>query len=106
MALLANVLVVPLIPLAMLLSFIAGLAGMLVAPVAGWVAWPARLVLTYLIDMATLFARVPHMKLNVSIGLMGMTVLYGALVFLLLVLWRKNFRNDKITDVKTSPVIQ
>ena len=39
-SIIANVIVLPLIPLAMLLTFIAGLGGMLGPFVAGWVAWP------------------------------------------------------------------
>ena len=100
MALPANILVVPLIPLAMLLSFIAGLAGMFIAPFAGWFALPARIVLTYLLDMATMFARVPHMKISVSVSLAGMITMYGIIVFVALVLWRKNRHGDKITDVR------
>lgn len=97
MAVPANVLVVPLIPLAMLLSFVAGLAGMFIAPLAGWVAWPARILLTYLIDMATMFSRVPHMALRVSLSAVGVAIVYAALILTLIVLWRKNQQSAKIT---------
>lgn len=99
-ALFANVLVVPLIPLAMLLSFIAGLGGMLIAPLAGWISWPARLILTYLLDMATMFSRVPHMKFRVTISLTAMLLMYSAILSVLFVLWRKNITGGKITEVK------
>ncbi len=59
-SLLANVLVVALVPLAMLLTFVAGLAGMLVPFVAGWLAWPASVLLTYMLDTAKGLAHVPH----------------------------------------------
>ena len=59
-SLLANVLVVALVPLAMLLCTCAGLAGMLLPAVAGWLSWPARLLLTYMLDAANLLSRVPH----------------------------------------------
>jgi competence protein ComEC len=59
-SLLANVLVVALVPLAMLLCLIAGLAGMLLPVMASWFAWPARLLLTYMLDAANLLSRVPH----------------------------------------------
>src|SRR5690606_37841161 len=58
--LLANVLVVALVPLAMLLCLIAGLAGMLLPAIAGWLAWPARLLLTYMLDIADLLSHIPH----------------------------------------------
>jgi YebC/PmpR family DNA-binding regulatory protein len=58
--LLANILVAVFVPLAMLLCAIAGLAGMLLPALAGWLAWPAVLVLTYMLDMAGLLSRIPH----------------------------------------------
>ncbi len=88
-ALLANVFIVPLIPLAMLLSFIAGLAGMFIAPLAGWLAWPAQIILTYVLDMATIFSRVPHMQFSVTVSLIGMLILYAAIVCVILALSRR-----------------
>ena len=41
----------------MLLSAMAGLAGALVASLAGWVAWPAALVLGYMLNTAELLSR-------------------------------------------------
>lgn len=55
--LLANVLVVSVIPYAMLLSLIAGIAGTFLWPVAGWFSWPAKLLLMYMLDTAGLIAR-------------------------------------------------
>jgi len=94
LALAANIMVVPLIPLAMLLSFIAGMGGMLIPAVAGWIAWPARIVLTYLIDMATMFSRVPHMQFKVIVNLASMLAMYGAILLVILIVWRKNNKND------------
>jgi ComEC/Rec2-related protein len=59
-SLVANVLVVPLIPLAMLLGLIAGLAGTYLGAISGWLAWPATWILTYVLDVAALLSRVPH----------------------------------------------
>jgi competence protein ComEC len=56
----ANVLVATFVPLAMLLGVFAGVAGMFLPALAGWAAWPAKLVLTYMLDMAYLLSRVPH----------------------------------------------
>lgn len=99
MALPANVLVVPLIPLAMLLSFIAGIAGMFVAPIAGWLAFPARFVLTYILDVATMFARIPDMAINVTISIAAMLAMYAMLILVIIVLWRKNKQSSKITEI-------
>ncbi len=50
-ALLSNLLVLPLVPLAMLLTFIAGLGQMLFAPIAAILAWPASMLLSYMVGV-------------------------------------------------------
>lgn len=97
----ANVLVVTLIPLAMLLSLIAGLAGMLAVSLAGWLAWPAILILTYMLDIAQLLASVPHsflQKINLSISQMLSVYLIVLLTTLALHIKTKTSGYDKITD--------
>lgn len=83
-SLLANMLVVALIPLAMLLSLIAGLAGMLAGTVAGWPAWPAMVLLTYMLDVVTFLSRLPHVFLqNRYLSAVDMGLCYAAVVLLL-----------------------
>lgn len=74
--LLANALVVPLIPFAMLFSAIAATAGMLSPAVAGWFAWPANLLLTYILDVARLLSSIPGVFLHRSLSTIGMLVSY------------------------------
>ena len=104
-ALLANLLVVPLIPLAMMLSFVAGLAGTLIPAAAGWLSWPARWLLTYLLDIANLVSHIPHMQFSVSINLPAMLGIYAAMVALTLIWWQKAVKNSRITDINESNVI-
>jgi competence protein ComEC len=95
--LLANVLITTLVPLAMLLTAVAGLAGMLASALAGWVAWPACIVLNYMLDTAHLLARVPHVfreGLGFSLGLMITS--YAMIVVLGWLLKRRG--RDKITE--------
>lgn len=88
--LLANVLVALFIPLAMLLSFIAGLAGMLVPLLAGWFAWPAKILLTYMLDTAVVLSRVPHVfKTNAYLSAADMVLCYGLVLLLLYGLYKK-----------------
>lgn len=99
----ANVLVVALIPLAMLLSAIAGVAGMLASGFAGWIAWPAIWLLNYMLDVAHMLARLPHIFIqNRSLPLAGMLMLYAAITGLMLLLVYKTKRPDDatITDMK------
>ncbi len=98
MVLLANLLVCPLLPFGMIFAFVAGLAGTFVPMIAGWFAWPAKLLLTYLLDMATLVARIPNMQFTVSFGAGTMVAMYAAVVLLTLIWWQKLPKSAKITD--------
>jgi len=100
----ANVMVVTLVPLAMLLSLAAGLSGMLVGPIAGWLSWPASMLLTYMLDIAHLLARVPHIfAQHIGLTMLQMVVLYGILAAICLLLKTKTKLQltDIITDKKS-----
>lgn len=76
-SLLANVLVLPLVPLAMLATFVAGVAGMLWPLASGLVAWPAKVLLTYMTDMVELLARVPWALQNLSVDWLQLGLIYS-----------------------------
>jgi competence protein ComEC len=97
----ANVLITTLVPLAMLLSLFAGLAGMLTGAFAGWLAWPAKTLLDYMLDTAHLLASLPHVFVqNRSLSLVAMIGMYTLIVSLCAVLWQKTKlpRSDTITE--------
>ena len=75
-ALIANLLVVPLVPLAMLFSAAAGLAGAFVPAIAGWLAFPAKLLLTYMLDIVHMLSNIPSVLIHRSISLPYMIGLY------------------------------
>lgn len=96
---LANVLVVALVPLAMLLSLFAGIAGMLIPMFAGWIAWPATLLMTYMLDIAAILSRIPHAFIeNISFSLSFLIASYMIVVFLMVIIWHKVRQNGIITD--------
>jgi competence protein ComEC len=96
--LIANVLVVALVPLAMLLTLIAGLAGMFLAPIMGWFAWPARILLTYMLDIANLLSHIPHVFVqNIGFTTWQMLTSYAVIGFLTLALRRKTKRTKSAT---------
>lgn len=102
-AFVGNVLVVPLVPVAMLLAFVAGLAGMALPVLAGWIALPATAVLTYMLDVVELLARVPHAVVNHTLPLAVMLILYATIAWLSVVTWRKSqTKHGIITDTETS----
>ena len=101
-ALLGNILVVPFVPLAMLLVLVAGLAGMLMSAVAGWFAWPAKLLLTYMLDVVAVLARVPHAMVERSLSVIGLVTIYSAIAAWCIVLWHKTrSKYARITDGTT-----
>lgn len=101
-ALVANLLVVPFVPLAMLLTLIAGLAGMLVPSIAGWFAWPAKILLTYMLDIVSFLSQIPHVLVRRQLSIIGMLTLYAALCTVLIILWRKQSKTVTITEIKRS----
>jgi competence protein ComEC len=93
----ANLLVVPLVPLAMLLALIAGIAGNLVPVMSGLIALPARFALNYMLDISALFEGIPHVMVERSISVWHMLYMYGVILFIVVLLWRKNRENATIT---------
>jgi competence protein ComEC len=98
-AIFSNVLVVPLVPVAMAGALLAGLAGMFVPAFAGLFALPARLLLTYMLDVVQTFARIPHAVVTFTLSLQGLVIIYGSLLALSLLL-------KKTTEVKHATLPQ
>lgn len=100
-ALVANLLVVPLVPLAMLLSAAAGASGVLIPQLAGWVALPARILLTYMLDIVHLLSSIPSVLLHRSISLAAMLFLYAVvLVLVLMVQTKLSRRKNKPNEAR------
>lgn len=99
LALPANIFVLPFIPIAMLFSFVSGLFGMLTPSLVGWISWPAKYLLTYIIDVATFFGRVPHMSYSVSFGYKTLIFLYICLLMVTFIVWKKTLMSGRITDI-------
>lgn len=60
----ANLLILPIIPVTMLVGFIAILAGVIYTPLGVFLAWPAWLFLSYEIKIIELLAKLPFANLN------------------------------------------
>ncbi len=85
-----NLILLPMVPLAMLSGFIAGLAGIFVPAFAGWLAWPASLLLQFMLALVDQFARLPWAGTKLRIDLPTMLGLYGLSLGVVLVLKRIN----------------
>lgn len=100
-ALIANVLVLPLIPLSMLLVFLAAVSGFLLPPLAAVFAWLAYLPLKYEIWVINTLAGLSWASREVAnFGWFGFVIWYAVLFFLLLLLKRTRFSKG-ITDDAT-----
>ncbi|MBI3889111.1 ComEC/Rec2 family competence protein [Candidatus Saccharibacteria bacterium] len=87
-AILANVLILPFVPLAMLLTFIAGV-GTLIAPgLAAIIGTPANVLLSYMVAVAEYLSKLPWAVTEVQIANWVSWVAYAGIVLLIVWLWR------------------
>ncbi len=87
-AVIANLLILPFVPLAMLLTFIAGV-GVLVAPgVASLIGLPASWLLQYMVEVARYLAGVPWAQTALEVNGYVAIGAYIGLVALCIYLWR------------------
>lgn len=101
LALLANVAVVPLIPIAMLMVFGAGIVGVVWPVLSGWIGLPAIVTLHYITETASALAKVPWAMAELSFPLAAMLIVYAAAVTAIFFLQQKtkyNFLRSSITD--------
>ncbi|HEX3082403.1 MAG TPA: ComEC/Rec2 family competence protein [Candidatus Saccharimonadia bacterium] len=96
-----NLLILPLVPLAMAVSFVAGMAGMLIPAFAGWLAWPAMLVLGFITNIIGQFAALPWAGRTDQISWAVMLVMYALILVGTLALKGANKRRGQ--SEKPSP---
>lgn len=100
-ALFANLLILPLVPLAMLLTFAGGLLALASAPLASIFGFPATVVLKYMTSAVEWMARLPGVATELTVALPVALFGYAVLLVIGLYLWRStrhNFRRDNIID--------
>lgn len=100
--LLANLLVLPVVPLAMFLSFIAGIASFIFPHfLAQIVALPATWLLNYIIGVTNLVADFPNASQPVSVGVGVIMAIFVAIAAITLILkWqtKHNFYDDNFVE--------
>lgn len=94
---LSNIVIVPLIPLAMALSGLSGAVGMLAPGLAGWAALPAAGVLALIVGLIQWFAGWPHASTEVYLGAPSVIGLYLLFAAITIILWRRN-RTLELSD--------
>lgn len=81
---LVNVLVLPMVPVAMLLTFMVGIAGFVSVSISTWLSYPAYFSLTYITQVAELFAQLPFASVVVpTFPAVVVFIAYALLAFLL-----------------------
>lgn len=98
-ALLANLLILPLVPLAMLLTFMAGIGALIVPDLSTWFGLPAYWVLHYMTSIIGFIARLPWAASEVTLSIASAMLCYAAIVAVCLYMWRKTKLNLRETSV-------
>jgi competence protein ComEC len=104
-ALPANLLVLPLVPLAMMLTFIAGVAGLIVPGIASLFGIAAAVILNYMIKTIGFISNLPGAKSEITFSLSQLVVSYMVLTVIITILWRKtkhNFRSSNHASRKNN----
>ena len=100
MAVLVNVLVLPMVPAAMLLTFLVGLTGIVLPPLSLAVSFLAHLSLAYIITVAITFAQLPLAALAVPAFPFYMVLLAYAGIFY--VIYRVTRVRTEVVDIDLS----
>ena len=87
-ALFANILVLPLVPLAMLLTFATGIGMWLVPPIGQLIGLPTQFLLDYMIAAAQYFAKLPWAQIEMKLLPIGVLTYYVIIVAACVWMWR------------------
>lgn len=87
-AIIANLLVLPFVPLAMLLTFVAGIGVMVAPPLAAIIGLPAQWLLAYMTTVIQYFAGLSWAQTALSIAPWVVAVAYAAIIVICVYLWR------------------
>jgi competence protein ComEC len=89
LSIIANILILPLIPIAMALTAIAGITS-IILPVGGAViAWPAEFILSYMTFITNRLAQLPMASVEVKVSLTALILSYLILITSMIFLWRR-----------------
>lgn len=85
----ANLLILPFVPLAMLLTFVGGIGGLVIGEVAHIIALPAELLLSYMTTTTQYLGNLPWAVQEISITWLGATMLFGCIIAACVYMWHK-----------------
>lgn len=79
-ALLSNIMILPLVPLAMLLTFVAGLSQLLLPALAQILSWPAETLLGYMVWAVNWTASFPWAQVKWQLPALGVALSYAVII--------------------------
>lgn len=98
-AIFANLLILPLVPLAMLLTFMAGIGALVAVPLATIVGFPAYALLSYMTQTAQFMAHLPWATSEFEAAGWQVALMYAALISFGIYMWRKTRLNLRDTNI-------
>lgn len=87
-SIIANLLVLPFVPLAMLLTFVAGVGALIIPAGAVIIGLPANWLLTYMIDVTQYLSHLSWAVSIVQLSSIGVGICYVVLIAICIYLWR------------------
>lgn len=101
LAIIANLLSAPLIPLAMLLTTMAGVSQMISPVLGAAVSLPAEIILSYFVAVTAWLSAPSWAQIDAKISTSALIVIYIMYILITVYVWRKvkyNFRDQSIID--------
>lgn len=98
-ALLSNVLILPLVPIAMLLTFAAGIAQIVVPAIGAIVAWPAGVLLNYMVMVVNWTASFPWAQWKWQMPWWVVCITYGIIIAYMVYLRRATGYNLRQVNI-------
>ncbi len=99
-AILVNILIVPLVPIAMMFSFLSAMFGYVSGVIASLFGYIAYVILKFIIGVVSVMSSLPFAQVNTSISYREMFIIYifaGIIYFIYL---HKSKRETRVTDIK------
>lgn len=101
LALISNVLILPLIPFAMIFTFIAGIGSFISASLAHLIGYPAQALLSYMVFVSEKLASLPAAQGEISFPAPYLLSVYVLIFLAIIFLWRRtrhDFTKDSVIE--------
>lgn len=100
-AIVSNLLILPLVPLAMLLTFVAGIGGLVLPSAATVIGLPATWLLRYMVNVAEYLANLPWAVSKIDMKLWIVGIYYLVVIIVCIYMWRVtkfNLRDSNLVE--------